>query len=136
MLNFYRKFIKNAALILAPLTNALKGPGKLLDWTPPLDTAFCHARDILSTVPILVHPIPGAPISLAVDASDTHVGGVLQQHVQQSWSPLGFSPGSCQTPRLATPLSTVSSWLPSLPSAISVFYPKVEISSYSLIINL
>ena len=43
MLNFYRKFIKNAALILAPLTNALKGPGKRLDWTPPLDAAFHHA---------------------------------------------------------------------------------------------
>ena len=43
MLNFYRKFIKNAALILAPLTNTLKGPGKLLDWTPPLDAAFRRA---------------------------------------------------------------------------------------------
>ena len=77
MLNYYRKFIKNAALILAPLTNALKGPGKLLNWTLPLDAAFCCAPDLLSVVPVLVHPIPGAPISLAVDASDTHVGGVL-----------------------------------------------------------
>ena len=76
-------------LILAPLTNALKDPGKLLDWTPPLNAASCRARDILSAVPILMHPISCAPISLAVDASDTHVGGVLQQHVQQS-SPLAF----------------------------------------------
>jgi hypothetical protein len=30
----------------------------------------------------LVHPLPGAEISLAVDASGTHVGKVLQQHVQ------------------------------------------------------
>ena len=78
MLNLYRKFIKNSALILAPLNNALKSPGKLLDWTPPLDAAFHRAQDILCAVPILVHPIPGAPISLAVDASDTHVDGVLQ----------------------------------------------------------
>ena len=35
MLNFYRKIIKNAALILAPLTNALKGLSKVLDLTPP-----------------------------------------------------------------------------------------------------
>ena len=34
-----------------------------------------------------MHPVPGAPISLAVDASDTHIGRVLQQPVQQSWSP-------------------------------------------------
>ena len=74
MLNFYRKFIKNAVLILAPLTKAPKGPGKLLDWTLPLNAAFHCTRDILSTVPILVHPVPGVPISLAVDASDTHAG--------------------------------------------------------------
>ena len=36
MINFYRKFIKKAALILATLTKALKCPGKLLDWTPTL----------------------------------------------------------------------------------------------------
>ena len=54
---------------------------------------FCCAQDILSAVPILVHPLPGAPISLAVDASDTLVGGVLQQSVQQLWSPLAFFSG-------------------------------------------
>ena len=40
MINFYRKFIKDAALILAPLTNPLKGPGKLLVWSPAMDSAF------------------------------------------------------------------------------------------------
>ena len=44
---------------------------------------------VLETFSLLC-PVPGAPISLAVDASDTHVGGVLQQCVQQSWSPLAF----------------------------------------------
>ena len=53
MLNFYKKFINNAVLILALFTNVLKGPGKLLDWTPPLDAAFLHAEDILSAVSIL-----------------------------------------------------------------------------------
>ena len=33
METFYRKFIKDAALILAPLTNALKGPDKLFVWS-------------------------------------------------------------------------------------------------------
>ena len=133
MLNFYRKFIKNAALILALFTNPLKGPGKLLDWTLPLDATFRRARDILSALPI---PVPGAHIYLAVDASDTHVGGVHQHKVQQSWSPWLSSPGSWPTPRPATPTSTVSSWLPSPPSSISIFSLKVEISFYSLIINL
>ena len=33
LLNFYRKIMKNAAVVLAPLTNALKGPGKSLVWS-------------------------------------------------------------------------------------------------------
>ena len=90
MLNFGRTIIKNAAIILAILNNALKGPGNLLDWTPPLDADFPHTQDILSAMPIFLHPIFGAHISLAVDASDTHMGGVLQQCVLQFWSPMAF----------------------------------------------
>ena len=37
MINFYWRFLRNAAQVLAPLTNALKGPGKsLLSLTLPL----------------------------------------------------------------------------------------------------
>ena len=38
----------------------------------------------------LVHPAPDATISLAVDASGTHVGGVLQQLTGGCWQPLSF----------------------------------------------
>ena len=68
MLNFYRKFIKNAAL---------KGPGKLLDWTPPLDAAFRRGCFLPLLCPSSCIPSLVLPISFAVDASDTHVGGVL-----------------------------------------------------------
>ena len=40
LLNFYRKFLRFAAGVLAFLTDALKGPGKSLDWSPALDSAF------------------------------------------------------------------------------------------------
>ena len=33
MVNFYRKFLRSAAQVLAPLTDALKGPGKAICWT-------------------------------------------------------------------------------------------------------
>ena len=81
MINFYRRFLRNATCDLAPLTNALKDPGKSLQWSPVLDSA---------SVPILSHPVPGAAISLAVDTSDSHVGAVLQQSLCGSWSPLAF----------------------------------------------
>ena len=90
MVNFYRKFIKDPALILAPLTNALKGPGKQLLWSSTLESAFLQAKNLLSAVPTLVHPVPGSALSVAVDASDSHVGAVLQQQVQGSWFPLSF----------------------------------------------
>ena len=59
--------------------DALKGPGKSLSWSPALDSAFTRAKVHLSSVTELIHPRPDAPISLAVDASDTHLGAVLQQ---------------------------------------------------------
>ena len=38
----------------------------------------------------LSHPAPNATISLVTDASDSHVGGVLQQLEGNSWRPLAF----------------------------------------------
>ena len=39
---------------------------------------------------MLAHPIPGAPISLAVDATDFAIGAVLQYRANDTWQPLGF----------------------------------------------
>jgi RNase H-like domain found in reverse transcriptase len=41
-------------------------------------------------VATLAHPDPAADISLAVDASDSHVGAVLQQKEAGQWKPLSF----------------------------------------------
>ena len=91
MVNFYRKFLRSAAQVLAPLTDALKGPGKTISWTPLMNSAFNRAKQLLSAVPELVHPQSNAAISLSVDASDSHIGAVLQQQLRdKSWSPLAF----------------------------------------------
>ena len=84
--NFYRKFIKDAALILASLTNALKGPDKLLVWSSTMESAFLHAKHLLSTV----HPAPGSAVSVIKDASKSLLGAVLQQQMWGSWVPLSF----------------------------------------------
>ncbi|XP_058790930.1 uncharacterized protein LOC131664081 [Phymastichus coffea] len=39
---------------------------------------------------MLAHPVPGAPISIVVDASDFAIGGALQQRVNNAWQPLAF----------------------------------------------
>ena len=76
MVNFYRKFIPSAARVLAFLTDALKGPGKTISWTPLMSSAFSRAKQLLSSIPELVHPQCNAPISIAVDASDSHIGAL------------------------------------------------------------
>ena len=55
-----------------------------------METAFAAAKAALVTAVPLAHPLPGAFLALATDASDTHVGAVLQQQVGQHWQPLGF----------------------------------------------
>ena len=90
MINFYRKFIHQAAKILHPLTSALKGSPKNFSWNSAMERSFSDAKSALLQVPSLVHPVPSAPISLAVDASESHVGAVLQQKISSSWAPLAF----------------------------------------------
>ena len=62
----------------------------LFTWSPNLDASFRHAKDLLVQVPELINPRPSAPISLTFDASDSHVGSVLQQRVDNAWFPLAF----------------------------------------------
>jgi hypothetical protein len=55
-----------------------------------METAFAVAKAALVAAVPLAHPGPGAVLALATDASNTHVGAVLQQQVGQHWQPLGF----------------------------------------------
>ena len=53
--------------------------------------AFEGAKRALAEAALLAHPEEGAEISLAVDASDHHVGAVLQQLAPgRGWWPLAF----------------------------------------------
>ena len=90
IINYYRRFIKNAAQTLLPLTDALKGGKRTLNWSPDMLSAFSAAKNLLCTVPTLVHPDPSAAISVSVDASGSSIGAVLQQDVAGVWAPLSF----------------------------------------------
>jgi len=79
MVNFYRRFIPGTARILLPLTEALKGGAKKqITWGPEEQAAFMGAKAALCDAAALTHPDSCAEISLAVDASDKHVGAALQ----------------------------------------------------------
>ena len=90
MINFYLRFLPNIAQPLKPLTSALKGSPKLFRWSKSMSKAFNAAKQALVFATVLINPNPSARISLAVDASDTHVGAVLQQFHNGGWAPLSF----------------------------------------------
>ena len=91
MLNFYRRFLRNAAGVIKPLTDALCGkPTSRLKWSEECAVAFRLAKQLLADAVELHHPVPGAPLSLTVDASGTHVGAVLSQLVAGEQQPLAF----------------------------------------------
>jgi cleavage and polyadenylation specificity factor subunit 1 len=72
------------------LTDLLRSNPKTLEWSESADAAFCAAKAALAAATALVYLLPGAVISLATDAFDTHIGSVLQQLSAGSWKPLAF----------------------------------------------
>jgi hypothetical protein len=77
LVNFYRRFLPAIARTLKPLTDLLRGSPKTLSWPPEAAAAFTQAKAALIAAVPLSHPAPRATLSLAVDASDSHVGGGL-----------------------------------------------------------
>jgi hypothetical protein len=94
LFNFYRRFVKDGAAIIKPLTDALKGSKSgtaAVSWSLPLQAAFKAAKDALANLCYLEHPAAAAELSIATDASATHIGGVWQQRRPGGhWQPLGF----------------------------------------------
>ena len=60
------------------------GKHRKLEWTKVMGKAFLAAKAALTDAAHLAHPLQEAELSLAVDASNHHVGAALQQ-----WSPGG-----------------------------------------------
>lgn len=93
-LNFYRRFVADAAKVQAPLHGLLSGPSvrnnSSIDWTPSLEEAFNACKTSIANAVLLAHPDPTAPLAVVTDASEFSIGSVIQQKVQGHWQPLGF----------------------------------------------
>ena len=103
MINFYRRLIRGAASILNSLTDAIKvgmPKHRKLNWQPDMEQAFkkakvaeaaiLEAKVAMSEAAILAHPQLELELFLAVDASNHHMDGVLQQKCGACWQPLAF----------------------------------------------
>ena len=91
MLNFYHRFIPNAAHIMRLIYDTLAGKPMTLKWSDELDEAFTTAKEALAQATMLVHPHADKPTALTVDASGTAVGAVLEKISDGSdWKPVAF----------------------------------------------
>lgn len=93
MLNFYRRFIPNAAEVQAPLHALMVGSVK---GSHPVnlcgDTlqAFENCKESLCHAALLAHPDCQCKLGLVTDASDVAMGAALQQYKDGHWQPLAF----------------------------------------------
>lgn len=94
IINFYRRFLRNAAQIQAPLHIPLHGAKKNdkrpITWDTEAEEAFELCKQQLAKATLLVHPRDNATLALRTDASDISSGAVLEQYNFGSWEPLGF----------------------------------------------
>ncbi len=90
MVNFYCRFLPNSAQVLHPLTDLLKGGLRTLQWTATAQESFQKVKRLLAAAVPQQHPSLTAELSHATDASDTHIGGIMQQKSGNHWQPLGF----------------------------------------------
>jgi hypothetical protein len=105
---------------LKPLTDLLKGGAKTLEWTVSAQEAFQGAKRLLAAAVTLQHPASNAELSLATDASDTHIRGVMQQKSGDHWQPLGFF--SCKLTDTESHYSTFDHELLAAHAAIKHFH--------------
>ncbi|KAL0192767.1 hypothetical protein M9458_011063, partial [Cirrhinus mrigala] len=77
--NYYRRFIHNYSSITSPLANLQKGEHKSLSWTPEANQAMITLQQAFTSAPLLIHPDPGRPFVVEVDASTSGVGAILSQ---------------------------------------------------------
>ena len=86
---YYRRFIKNFALMAAPLFQLLKD-NQPFEWKEEQEIAFKHLIHTIESDAILSHPQFDKPFIVDADASGTGLGGVLSQECNGLEKPVAF----------------------------------------------
>ena len=122
--SFYRRFVRNAADIMAPLYDLLKGRmGKrdrtLIRWTSTLEKSFAGVKTAFENFTLLHFMDDESPLQLTCDALGMAVGGVLEQVVNGKPRPIAFYSEKLKGNQLT--------WIP---------YDKELYAIYTCVVNL
>ena len=90
LINYYGKFIPQAAARMAPLYKLLEKDHKWI-WTEECDSAFQTCKEMLTSDAVLVHYDSTRPIKLACDASSYGLGAVLSHVFDDGEHPVAFA---------------------------------------------
>ena len=94
MVNFYRKNLKNATEVQAPLQEFMRDSRKddkrQISWNANAESSFEQVKQDLTNAAQLSHPPHDAKTRLVTDASNFGMGAFLEQWLDDSWKPLAF----------------------------------------------
>jgi exodeoxyribonuclease III len=79
--SYFRRFVKNFATLMEPLTKFLNSKSPYLGPTPEMAIAIAKVKKILTSSPILCHPNFDLPFEMHTDASPHSIGATLCQRV-------------------------------------------------------
>lgn len=105
---FYRRFFRNYAAVAKPLTDLTK-TRQDFQWSEAASSAFEKLKSMLTTSPTLQPFHPNKPTRLVTDASDSCIGGCLQQNVadptsKPDWRPVSFYSQRCTPAQVNYPV--------------------------------
>lgn len=92
--NFYRRSIPHAAethnILQSLISGNKKNDKSPITWSTESEQAFVKCKTELANATLLFHPRSNADLCLFSDASDTAIGGVLNQYIDGQVQPLAF----------------------------------------------
>lgn len=89
-LGYYRRFIKDFAKIVKPLTALLRKDAEF-EITPEINACFEKCKQILTLDPVLIYPDFSKEFILTTDASDYAIGAVLSQGPAGNDRPIAYA---------------------------------------------
>lgn len=129
-----RRFIQNAAELLAPLTSLVKGESKAkVEWSDEAEESFLRTKCALTSPAMLVSPNYALPFKIYTDASLVAGGAVLTQEQEGVERVIAFH--SVKFSRTQQNYSATERECLAVISAVEKFRPYVDGVAFTVVID-